>query len=200
MKIYGDLMSGNCYKIKMLCDFLGINHEWIDMDILAGACRTDEFLEKNPAGKIPLLELEDGRYVAESNAILYYLSYGSDFQPIDRYLKAKVFEWMFFEQYSHEPYIAVRRFIRKYQNMPPERQAEYEAKFAGGEKALNILEGHLGKQEYLVGIRPTIADIALYAYTHVADEAGYELSRYTGIQAWLRRIENTPGFQPMPST
>lgn len=197
MKIYGDLTSGNCYKIKLLCSILGINHEWIAMDIMAGDTRTEEFLEKNPKGKIPLLALEDGRFIAESNAILYYLSYGSELQPVDRYLKAKVFEWMFFEQYSHEPYIAVRRFIRKYQNMPAERLEEYDAKFVGGEKALNILEQHLGRNACLVGERPTIADIALYAYTHVADEADYDLGRYPAIRAWLDLIANIPGYEPM---
>lgn len=150
MKIYGDLISGNCYKVKLLCSFLSIKHEWIAMDLMAGDTRTDEFLEKNPNGKLPLLELEDGRYIAESNAILYYLSYGSDLQPIDRYLKAKVFEWLFFEQYSHEPFIAVRRTISKYQGMPEARKAEYAEKEAGGAKALAIMEQHLADNEYLV--------------------------------------------------
>lgn len=200
MKIYGDLISGNCYKIKLLCSLLSIGHEWIAMDIMAGDCRKPDFLAKNPNGKIPLLELNDGRFLAESNAILCYLSNGTDYLPADRYLNAKILEWMFFEQYSHEPYIAVRRFINKYQSLPAARQAEYEAKFAGGEKALGIMESRLSNTDFLVGKSPTIADIALYGYTHVADEGGYDLDRYPAIQAWLGRIAALPGYESMPST
>ena len=200
MKIYGDLISGNCYKIKLLCSLLSIGHEWIAMDIMAGDCRKPDFLAKNPNGKIPLLELDDGRFLAESNAILCYLSNGTDYLPADRYLNAKILEWMFFEQYSHEPYIAVRRFINKYQSLPAARQAEYEAKFAGGEKALGIMESRLSNTDFLVGKSPTIADIALYGYTHVADEGGYDLDRYPAIQAWLGRIAALPGYESMPST
>ncbi len=200
MKIYGDLISGNCHKIKLLCSLLSIGHEWIAMDIMAGDCRQADFLAKNPNGKIPLLELDNGRFLAESNAILCYLSNGTDYLPADRYLNAKILEWMFFEQYSHEPYIAVRRFINKHQGLPAARQAEYEAKFAGGEKALGIMESRLSNTDFLVGKSPTIADIALYGYTHVADEGGYDLDRYPAIQAWLGRIAALPGYESMPST
>jgi glutathione S-transferase len=199
MKIYGDLISGNCYKIKLLCALLGISHEWIAMDIMAGDTRTEDFLDKNPNGKIPLLELEDGRFIAESNAILFYLAYGSELMPIDRYLKAKVLEWLFFEQYSHEPYIAVRRFIHKYQGMPTDRQAEYAAKEAGGIHALNVMEKHLNSNmDYFVGQNLTIADISLFSYTHVADEGGFDLGAFPAIQVWLDRVRTTPGFIPMP--
>lgn len=199
MKIYGDLISGNCYKIKLLCALLDISHEWIAMDIMAGDTRTEDFLDKNPNGKIPLLELEDGRFIAESNAILFYLSFGSDLLPIDRYLKAKVLEWLFFEQYSHEPFIAVRRFISKYQGMPADRQAEYDNKEAGGTQALGIMEKHLAANDFLVGDRLSIADIGLFAYTHVAGDAGYDLAGYPAIGAWIDRISATPGFIPMPA-
>ena len=200
MKVYGDLISGNCYKIKLLCSLLDLAHEWVAMDIMAGDTRTADFLDKNPNGKIPLLELEDGRFLAESNAILFYLAYGSDLLPIDRYLKSKVLEWLFFEQYSHEPYIAVRRFIQKYQGMPAQRQAEYAAREAGGIKALTIMNDHLAKNEYFVGEQLSIADISLFAYTHVADEGGFDLSAYSAIGAWLERIRNTRGFLPMPAS
>lgn len=198
MKIYGDLISGNCYKIKLLCSILDIGHEWIAMDIMKGDTRTQEFLDKNPNGKIPLLELEDGRFLAESNAILFYLAYGSELLPIDIVLKSKVLEWLFYEQYSHEPYIAVRRFIRKYEGMPKERQAEFDAKEANGLKALGIMENHLARNEYFVGENLSIADLALYAYTHVADEGGFDLGGYPAIQAWCDRIAGTKGYFPMP--
>lgn len=198
MKIYGDLVSGNCYKIKLLCSFLDIAHEWIHMDIMNGDTRTDDFLDKNPNGKIPLLELEDGRFLAESNAMLVYLAYGSDLLPIDRYLKAKTLEWMFFEQYSHEPFIAVRRFINKYQGMPAQRQTEYDSKEAGGRHALTLMDNHLAKNEYLVGEKLTVADIALFAYTHVAHEGGFDLASYPNIENWLGRVRSRPGFIPMP--
>lgn len=198
MKIYGDLLSGNCYKVKLLCSILDIGHEWIPMSIVNGDCQSEEFLEKNPNGKIPLLELEDGRFLAESNAILFNIAYGSDLLPIDVFLRSKVFEWLFFEQYSHEPYIAVRRFIQKYQGMPESRQAEYDAKKAGGDKALGIMEQQLTRNEFLVGESLSIADICLYGYTHVADEGGFDLTAYPAIQTWLGRITETPGYIPMP--
>ena len=197
MAIYGDLQSGNCYKVKLLCSILNFRHEWIPVDILAGDTQKEEFLEKNPNGKIPLMELEDGRFMAESNAILFYLAYGSELLPIDRYLKAKVLEWMYFEQYSHEPNIAVRRFINKYQGMPAERQSEYDSKETGGLKALGILENGLQHNEFLVGESVTIADIALFAYTHVADEGGFTLNKYPAIQAWIDRIRGLDGFVAM---
>lgn len=198
MKIYGDLISGNCYKIKLLCSMLDINHDWVAMDIMAGDTRTEDFLDKNPNGKIPLLELNDGRFLAESNAILFFLAFGSELLPIDIFLKSKVLEWLFYEQYSHEPYLAVRRFINKFQGMPEERRGEYHARQAGGEKALALMERHLARNDYFVGEHLTIADISLYGYTHVADEAGFDLNAYPAIQAWLNRVVNTPGYTPMP--
>lgn len=197
MKIYGDIQSGNCYKIKLLCALLDIEHEWIHVDILAGNNRTPEFLAKNPNGKIPLLELADGRCVSESNAILNFLASDSDFLPKDKYKLAKVQQWQFFEQYSHEPFIAVARFIAKYLGMPESRRAEYESKQEGGHKALSVMEAQLIKSPYLVGDQLTTADIALYGYTHVAHEGGFDLSMYPAIQSWLSRIASKPKYVAM---
>ena len=197
MKIYGDIRSGNCYKIKLLAALLEIPHEWVHVDIMAGATRTAEFLAKNPNGKIPLLELDDGRYLAESNAILNYLAAGSDLLPADDYARAQVLQWQFFEQYSHEPYIAVARFIAKYLGLPEARKAEYVAKQQGGHKALAVMEDQLARAPYLVGQRLTIADISLYGYTHVAHEGGFDLSGYPAINALLARIAAQPQYVGM---
>ena len=189
MKIYGDIKSGNCYKIKLLTSILDIDHEWIHVDILANETKSQEFLNKNATGKIPLLELSDGRYISESNAILHYVSQGSDLCPSDAYDNAKVLQWQFFEQYSHEPYIAVARFISKYLGLPDDRKEEYASKQEGGHKALKVMEDQLSKTDYLVGNGLSIADISLYGYTHVASEGGFDLSGYPEIQTWLKRIQ-----------
>lgn len=193
-KVYGDLASGNCYKIKLLLSLLDIEHDWIHVDILGGHTRSEEFLAMNPNGKIPVLELEDGNHLSESNAILNYLADGSDYLPTQRLMRARVLQWQFFEQYSHEPYIAVARFIAKYLGLPDERRVEYESKQEGGHKALQVMERQLTLSDYFVGDHPTIADISLYGYTHVAEEGGFELGEYPAIQAWLRRIESLPAY------
>ncbi|KIO36730.1 glutathione S-transferase family protein [Shewanella sp. cp20] len=197
MKIYGDLQSGNCYKVKLLCAQLGIKHEWIHVDILAGDTGNSEFLAKNPNGKIPLLELEDGRSLSESNAILNFLAADSELLPQDSFALAKVQQWQFFEQYSHEPFIAVARFIAKYLGLPDNRRADYEAKQQGGHKALAVMEAQLLKTPYLTGEQLTTADIALYGYTHVAHEGGFDLTHYPAIQAWLARIASQPQYVAM---
>lgn len=197
MKIYGDIQSGNCYKVKLLCALLDIEHEWVHIDILAGGSRTSEFLAKNPNGKIPLLELADGRCLSESNAILNFLAADSDLLPEDKFQFAKVQQWQFFEQYSHEPFIAVARFIAKYLGMPESRRAEYESKQAGGHRALSVMEAQLIKTPYLVGDKLTTADIALYGYTHVAHEGGFDLSKYPAIQSWLSRVASNPKYIAM---
>jgi glutathione S-transferase len=197
MKVYGDIQSGNCYKIKLLAALLGIEHQWLHVDILAGQTRTTEFLTKNPNGKIPLLELNDGRLLWESNAILDYLATGTALLPDDAFLRAQVLQWQFFEQYSHEPYIAVARFIAKYLGMPEHRKAEYHAKQAGGHKALAVMESRLSTAPYLVGDRLSVADISLYGYTHVAHEGGFDLSAYPGLLAWLDRIRSEPRYVGM---
>lgn len=198
MKVYGDYQSGNCYKIALVCAFLDIEHEWVPVDILAGETRTADFLQLNPNGKIPLLELNDGRTLSESNAIINFLAAGSPLLPVERFDLAKVQQWQFFEQYSHEPFIAVARFIAKYLGLPQERRAEYEAKQAGGYKALRVMEQQLQQTPYLTGNVLTTADVSLYAYTHVADEGGFELNGYPGVQAWIARIKQQPGYVSMP--
>lgn len=171
---------------------LDIAHRWIEIDILQGETQTASFLAKNPNGKIPMLELPSGQCLSESNAILNYLAYGTDYLPEDRWLRANVLKWQFFEQYSHEPYIAVARFIAKYLGLPEDRRQEFESKKAGGYKALNVMENALENQTFLVGPTITIADISLYAYTHVAHEGDFDLTNYPAIQAWLQRISKHP--------
>ena len=197
MKIYGDVASGNCYKLKLICALLSLEHDWVPIDILQGETRSDSFLALNPVSQIPVCVTDDGEVLTESNAILFYLAHGSEFWPADRMRQARVLEWQFFEQYSHEPTIAVARFIRFYQGMPDARKAEYETKLKAGYRALDLMEKHLADRAYLVGDRATIADISLYAYTHVAGEGGFELSNYTAINAWLERIQSLPGYVGM---
>ncbi len=194
MKIYGDFGSGNCYKLKLICSLLSLPHQWIAVDILKGESLTPEFLKMNPNGKIPLLVMDDGECLAESNAILFYLARRSDLLPGDHLNLARVLQWQFFEQYSLEPYIAVARFIARYLGLPEDRKAEYESKHAGGYRALDVMEKTLQKNQFLVGNQCTIADISLYAYTHVADEGGFDLSRYPAILAWLGRIQSLDGY------
>lgn len=197
MKIYGDGKSGNCYKVQLLCALLEITYQWVEIDILAGEANTADFLSKNPNGKIPTLELDDGRLLSESNAILNYLAADSTYLPSERFTQAQVLQWQFFEQYSHEPYIAVARFIAKYLGLPDERRDEYEAKQLGGHKALAVMEKQLNKTPFIVGPDMTIADISLYGYTHVADEGGFDLGDYPAIQVWLARIASLPHYRPM---
>ena len=195
--VYGDMLSGNCYKVKLILRFLGREHRWQHIDILAGQTHTPEFLALNPNARIPVLELSEGIHLWESNAILNYLADGTHFLPNDRFLRSKVLQWQFFEQYSHEPYIAVARYINKYLGMPAEREAEYVAKRPGGYRALTVMEEALAKNDFFVGEQATIADISLYAYTHVAHEGGFELGRFPAINAWFARIEAISGYVTM---
>jgi glutathione S-transferase len=197
MKIYGDAQSGNCYKVQLVCQLLNIEHQWIDVDILAGETKSDDFLKKNPNGKIPLLELDSGETLSESNAIINYLAFGSDLYPNDRLAQARVLQWQFFEQYSHEPFIAVARFINKYLGLPADKAEEYAAKQTGGHKALQVMERQLAQTPFLTGENATTADVTLYGYTHVADEGGFELETYPAIRAWLDRVAELPNFRPM---
>lgn len=197
LRLLGDSRSGNCYKILLACAELGIDCEWQEIDILAGDTHTKEFLAMNPNGKIPLLVINDKDYLPESNAILSYLADGHALAGRDRLERGRVQSWMCYEQYSHEPFIATSRFIIKYQNSPPERQAELEGKRDGGYKALDIMEQTLTRQAYFAGDRYTIADIALFAYTQVADEGGFDLARYAAINGWMDRIRQRPAFVPM---
>ncbi len=191
-KVYGDHRSGNCYKVKLMLHLLGRDYEWVPVDILRGESREESFLKKNPNGKIPVLELEDGVCLWESNAILNYLAEGSEFLPVDARLRTQVLQGQFFEQYSHEPFIAVARFIKVYLGMPDDRLDEYAAKQLDGYRALDVMEQQLLRTPYLVGDRYSIADVALYAYTHVAEEGGFRLAEYPAIRAWLQRLASHP--------
>lgn len=195
--VYGDRQSGNCYKVQLLMHHLGIEHRWVDVDILAGGTRSESFLGKNPNGKIPLLELANGECLAESNAILNFLADGSAYLPREPLARARVLAWQFFEQYSHEPYIAVARFIAHYLHLPADRQVEYEQKREGGYRALQVLEQALAKAEWLVGEGMSIADISLYAYTHVAHQGGFDLAGFPAIRTWLARVAAHPRHSPM---
>ncbi|MEM6300121.1 MAG: glutathione S-transferase family protein [Pseudomonadota bacterium] len=197
MKVYGDLRSGNCYKIRLICSLLDIQHEWVHVDILAGETATPDFLNRNPVGKIPVLELENGLTLSESNAIVNYLAAGSRYLPEERFALAKVQQWQFFEQYSIEPYIAVARFIARYLNMPENRREEYEAKQPGGRKALAVVDEQLKDTEFLLGAQLTAADVCVYGYTHVADEGGFNLTDYPAVQRWIGAIQSQPGYVGM---
>ncbi len=197
MKVYGDAQSGNCYKIQLLLSHLQQTYEWIPMDILAGDTQTDRFLQLNPNGKIPLLELDDGKCLSESNAILNFLADGSSLLPNDAWVRAQILSWQFFEQYSHEPNIAVARFINKYLGLPTERVQEYKDKQTGGHKALAVMENQLNQSTFISGEALTIADISLYAYTHVADEGGFDLTEYPAIKRWLNDVAAQPNHFPM---
>jgi glutathione S-transferase len=197
LKIYADIQSGNCYKIKLITSLLDIEHEWINIDILANETLTESFLKKNPNGKIPLLELDDGRFLSESNAILNYLAVDTSLVGNNSFDNAKIQQWQFFEQYSHEPYIAVARFIAKYLGLPADRKADYESKQKGGYKALDVMEEQLQKTPYLVGNHLTTADISLYGYTHVAHEGGFNLIEYPAIQRWINSIQAHPNYVGM---
>ncbi len=192
LKVYGDYRSGNCYKVKLMLHLLGREYQWLPIDILKGETQTAEFLAKNPNGKIPVLELEDGTFLWESNAILNFLADGSEFIPNEPRLRTQMLQWQFFEQYSHEPYVAVARFIQLYQGMPEARREEYEVCHVRGHKAFRVMEQQLHRTPYLVGEQYTLADIALYAYTHVAHEGGFDLSGYPAINAWLARVASHP--------
>ncbi|TQV71354.1 glutathione S-transferase family protein [Exilibacterium tricleocarpae] len=193
-RVYGDILSGNCYKIKLLLELLQLPHEWVHVSVLAGETRTPDFIKMNRNAKIPVLEIAGPDYLCESNAILNYLAEGTDYLPAQGLARARVLQWQFFEQYSHEPYIAVARFINRFLGLPPERAEEYAAKQEGGHKALAVMEQQLGEAPYLVGATPTIADISLYAYTHVAPDGGFSLDAYPQIRAWLQRIEALPHY------
>ncbi|MBT8437559.1 MAG: glutathione S-transferase family protein [Gammaproteobacteria bacterium] len=197
MKIYGDVYSGNCYKLKLICALLAIEHEWIPVDILKGDTRSEKFLALNPNGQIPVCVTAGGDVLTESNAILYYLAQGSQYWPTDRLAQTRILEWQFFEQYSHEPSIAVARFIKLYQGMPEDRKDEYRAKLKAGYRALGLMEQHLENHIFLVGDNCSIADISLFAYTHVAPEGGFELSKFPAIESWIARIEAQDGFISM---
>jgi glutathione S-transferase len=197
VRLYDYLSSGNGYKVRLLLTQLGVPFDRVELDIVKGETRTPEYLARNPNGRIPLVELENGDHLAESNAILFYLADGTPFLSNDRLERATTLQWMFFEQYSHEPNIATSRFWLQHLELTPERYAALEQKRPLGYAALDVMENHLSERDFFVAGRYSIADIALYAYTHVADEGGFDLSRYQGIRGWLERIRTQPGHIPI---
>ena len=201
--VYGFSTSGNCHKVRLLLEQLGRNYEWIEVDSSKGETRTPEFLAKNPNGRVPMIELDDGRILAESNAILFYLAESTpaadaNFLPDDTWQRSQALAWMFFEQYSHEPYIAVARFIRGWTALDSPRRAELSKCHARGHEALAVMERHLSGQPWFTGNEYGIADIALFAYTDVAADGGFDLAPYPAIRDWLARVRRTPGFIAMP--
>ena len=197
MILYDYLDSGNGYKIRLLLAQLGRHYRWRELDIMHGGTRTPEFLRKNPNGRIPTLELDDGSCLAESDAILWYLAEGSPYVPNEALARAQVLQWMFFEQYSHEPYVATPRYIVKHLPADSPRQAELPKRLEQGRAALAVMEQHLASRQYFVGERYSIADIALYAYTHVAHEAHLDLAPYPAVRAWLARVAGQPRHIPI---
>ena len=202
--VYGYSPSGNCHKVKLLLEQLGRPYQWIETDSSRGATRTPEFLALNPNGKVPLLALDDGRTLAESNAMLCWLADGTPgsdrkFFAGDAWQRAQTLSWMFFEQYSHEPCVAVARFICGWTPLDSPRRSELDKCRERGHAALAVMEQHLSTQSWFTGPDYGIADIALFAYTDVADEGGFDLASYPAIRDWLARVRQTPGFVAMPS-
>ena len=201
--VYGFSSSGNCHKVKLLLEQLGREYRWVETDSSRGETRTPDFLAKNPNGRVPLLELDDGRRMAESNAILCWLAEdtpvsGGKFFAGDAWQRAQALSWMFFEQYSHEPYVAVARFIRGWTPADSPRRAELPRLRERGHQALAVMERHLLSAPWFSGTDYGIADIALFAYTDVAGEGGFDLAPYPALRDWLARVRATPGFVPMP--
>jgi glutathione S-transferase len=197
LRLYDFLSSGNGYKVRLLLHKLDVPYERAELNIMKGETRTPEFLAKNPNGRIPALELEDGTVLAESDAILFYLAEGTPFMPADRLGRAQVLQWMFFEQYSHEPNIAVAHFIRAFLPEDNPRRSELPRLYDKGDAALGVMERHLAPRRFMVGESLTIADIALYAYTHLASKAGFDLSAYPSVESWLRRVAAEPDHIPI---
>ena len=197
--LYQDSRSGNCYKVVLTAAHLGQPLKTVEIDVVSGLTRKPEFLAKNPNGRVPTLELDDGRFLPESNAIIWYLAEGSTLIPADRFARAQMLQWMFFEQYSHEPYIAVARFWMVF--APKEKLREKEHLIpdwhARGNAALAVMEGHLRAHDWFVANHFTLADIALYAYTHCAEEGGFNLKQYPAVGAWLARVGATKNFVKM---
>lgn len=187
MRIFGDIASGNCLKVKYTADHLGLPYTWVAVSALDGETKKQEFLARNPMGQVPVVELDDGRHLAQSNAIIRYLARGSSLLPEDAFTQAQIDAWMFWEQYSHEPYVAVCRFHMLYLGKP--KESRDAARVERGESALDLMERQLAGHEFLVGSRATIADVALVAYTRVAHEGGFDLASRPRLRAWIARCE-----------
>jgi glutathione S-transferase len=194
MLLYNSAVSGNCYKVRLLFVHLGVEYEIVDVSVVDRSNRAEVLGDLNPGLRVPTLVLDDGRPLAESNAILWYFGDGTEYVPDDAYERAQTLQWMFFEQYSHEPYIAVARFWLAYSGKPDEFAGNRRARaLTGGYAALDAMERHLSGRRFLVGDRYSVADISLYAYTHVAHEGEFDLSKYGAIRAWLDRVRAQPG-------
>ena len=195
--VYGMSDSGNCYKVKLALEQLGLAYRWIEVDPVKGETASAAFLAKNPNGKVPTLELENGEFLPESNAILNYLADGTPLLPGQRLERARVLQWMFFEQYSHEPYVAVARSIMRYTAPDSPERAQLPRLHSRGHRALGVMEQHLEREPFLAAGRYTVADIALYAYTHCAADGGFDLGKYPALLAWLDRVASQPRHVPL---
>jgi glutathione S-transferase len=195
MKIYGDYGSGNCLKVKYTADHLGLPYTWVPVDIMKAETKTPEFLARFPLGRIPAVEFDDGRRLAESNAIIRYLARGSDLLPEDAFAQAKVDEWLFWEQYSHEPYVATTRYHIVYLKRTLDQREPWRVQ--RGEAALDLMDRTLAGQSWLVGDGMTIADIALLAYTRLAHEGGFDLTPRANVRAWIGRCEDVLELEPV---
>jgi len=195
MKVYGDINSGNCLKVKWVCDRLALPYRWIDVDTTKQQTRTAEFLKLNSAGQVPVVELDDGRTLAQSNASIRYLARGSALIPADAFAQAKMDEWLFWEQYSHEPYIAVCRYIMFYLGKPASDLDPEKVK--RGYAALARMEHHLAQTRFLVGDAVSLADVSLLAYTRVAHEGGFHLDGYAAVRRWIGEAERALGVAPV---
>lgn len=193
-RLYGDALSGNCFKVMLALQQLGRHFDFVPVDLLAGETRSPRFLALNPAGQVPLLELEPGRCLPESNAILLHLAEGTPLLPQDPWHRAQVYRWLFWEQYQHEPAVAVARFIVRWLGSPPEQAARLQTCRERGVRALALMDQHLAPGSFVAGPSYTVADIALCAYTRVAPEGGIPLEPYPALRAWLARVEAQPGF------
>jgi glutathione S-transferase len=196
--VHGMSTSGNCHKVRLLLEQLGRSYAWIEVDSANGGTRTPEYLARNPNGKVPMLERADGGILVESNAILCWLAEGTSFLPDDAWQRAQALSWLFFEQYSHEPYIAVARNIRAYQGTAAQNAERLARCDENGGRALDAMEHRLGAHDWLTDAGPTVADLALFAYTHVADEGGFDLARWPGVSAWVKRLAALPGIVTLP--
>ncbi len=195
MQIFGDSNSGNCLKVKYTCDHLGLPYRWEEVDVASGATRAPSFLEQNPQGQVPFVVLDDGRPLAQSNAIIWHLAEQSPLVPDDGYARARVLELLFWEQYSHEPYIAVCRYNLVYQGKRPEDREPWRVQ--RGERALDLLDAMLDDREWLVGGTMTVADVSLVAYTRLAPEGGFDLGSRPHVRAWIGRVEAALGLRPV---
>jgi glutathione S-transferase len=197
MRLYNSQLSGNCWKVRQILALRGIEYERVEVDVFDRSNRPELLGGKNPALRVPTLELDDGQYLAESNAILWYFGDGSQYVPTDPLARARVLQWMFFEQYEVEPAIAVARFMVTLLGEQGKYASELESKWRAGNRALAALDGHLGGRDWLVGDGFTIADISVYAYTHLAREGDFDLGQYPNVEAWIERVAAVPGYVPL---